>query len=97
MSRTEVIETTAEEVAAELPGRRIGPDDRVTITTELEQELSPGRRESRPRGIAAGPIDDDIGRLIGQAQGSRTAAMVETNRRSDPNALLEVIAFAAIK
>ena len=68
MSRTEVIETTAKDVAAELARRGIGPDDRVTITINLEQELIPGRRESRARVIAAGLSDDDLDRLIKQAQ-----------------------------
>jgi hypothetical protein len=64
MSRTEVIETTAKEVAAELARRGIGPDDRVTITIDLDRELIPGRREARMRVVAAGLTDDDIDRLI---------------------------------
>jgi hypothetical protein len=47
--------------------RGIGPDDRVTITIE-PNELIPGRRASRARVIAAGLTDDDIDRLIRQAQ-----------------------------
>jgi hypothetical protein len=38
-SQREVIETTASNVAAELARRGIGPDDRVTITIEPDQEL----------------------------------------------------------
>jgi hypothetical protein len=67
-SEREVIETTAGKVAAELVRRGIGPDDRVTITIEPDQELIPGRRASRARVIAAGLTDDDIDRLIKQAQ-----------------------------
>jgi hypothetical protein len=39
----------------------------VTITIETD-ELIPGRRASRARVIAAGLTDDDIDRLIKQAQ-----------------------------
>jgi hypothetical protein len=67
-SQREVIETTASNVAAELARRGIGPDDRVTITIEPDQELIPGRRQSRALVIIAGLTDDDIDRLIKQAQ-----------------------------
>jgi hypothetical protein len=63
----EVIETMASQVSAELAHRGIDPDDRVTITIEPD-ELIPGRRASRARVIAAGLTDDDIDRLIKQAQ-----------------------------
>jgi hypothetical protein len=63
----EVIETTVSKVAAELSRRGLDPDDRVTITIEPD-ELIPGRRASRARVIAAGLTDDDIDRLIKQAQ-----------------------------
>ena len=66
-SRTEVIETTVSKVAAELAKRGLDPDDRVTITIEPD-ELIPGRRASRARVVAAGLTDDDIDRLIKQAQ-----------------------------
>ncbi|HTV35679.1 MAG TPA: hypothetical protein VMF12_04545 [Xanthobacteraceae bacterium] len=65
--KAEVIETTASEVTAELTRRGIAPDDRVTITIEPD-ELIPGRRASRARVVAAGLTDDDIDRLIKQAQ-----------------------------
>ena len=65
--RTEVIETTVSEVASELARRGLGPHDRVTITIEPD-ELVPGRREARARVIAAGLTDDDIDRMIKQAQ-----------------------------
>jgi hypothetical protein len=64
----EAIETTAGQVTAELARRGIGSDERVIVTIESEQELIPGRRESRVRVIAAGLSDDDIDRLIKQAQ-----------------------------
>jgi hypothetical protein len=63
----EVIETTASKVAAELARRGLDPDDQVTITIEPD-ELIPGRRTSRAGIIAAGLTDDDIDRLIKQAQ-----------------------------
>jgi hypothetical protein len=62
-----VIETTVSKVAAEFAKRGLGPDDRVTIMIEPD-ELIPGRRASRVRVIAAGLSDDDIDRLIKQAQ-----------------------------
>ena len=64
----QVIEITAGEVAAELKRRGIGSDERVTLTIEAAQELIPGRRESRARVVAAGLTDDDIDRLVKQAQ-----------------------------
>jgi hypothetical protein len=62
-----VIETTVSEASAELVRRGLDPDDRVTITIEPD-ELMPGRRASQARVIAAGLTDDDIDRLIKQAQ-----------------------------
>jgi hypothetical protein len=64
----EVIETTAGEVAAALARKGIGSDERVTLTIEPEKEIIPGRRASRARVVAAGLTDDDIDRLIKQAQ-----------------------------
>jgi hypothetical protein len=61
-----VIEVAAKEVAAELKRQGIDPDERVTLT--IEPELIPGRRESRKLVIAAGLTDEDIDRLIKQAQ-----------------------------
>jgi len=66
-SQSEVIETTVSEVATELTRCGLDPQDRVTITIEPE-ELVPGRRASRARVIAAGLSDDDIDRMIKQAQ-----------------------------
>src|SRR5215471_12736261 len=66
-SESEVIETTVGKVAAELAKRGLDPEDRITITIEPD-ELIPGRRASRARVVAAGLTDDDIDRLIKQAQ-----------------------------
>jgi hypothetical protein len=65
--KAEVIETTVGEVAAELARRGLDPYDRVTVTIDPD-ELIPGRREARARVIAAGLTDEDIDRLIKQAQ-----------------------------
>ena len=66
-SENEVIETTVGKVVAELAKRGLDPEDRITITIEPD-ELIPGRRASRARVVAAGLTDDDIDRLIKQAQ-----------------------------
>ena len=66
-SRSEVIETTVDRVAAELARRGLDPHDRVTITIEAD-ELIPGRREARARVVAAGLTDADIDRLIDEAR-----------------------------
>jgi hypothetical protein len=66
-SQSQVIETTVRKVEDELTRRGLDLDDRITITIELE-ELIPGRRAARARVIAAGLSDDDIDRLIKQAQ-----------------------------
>jgi hypothetical protein len=67
-SRSEVIETTAGRIADELARRGLGSDQRVVVTIEADDELFPGRRETRARVVAAGLSDDDIDRLIKQAQ-----------------------------
>jgi hypothetical protein len=67
-SQREVIETTAGKVTAELARHGISSDERVIITIEPEQELIPGRRESRARVVAVGLTDDDIDRLVKLAQ-----------------------------
>jgi hypothetical protein len=64
----EVIQVAAGDISAELRRRGIGSDEQVTVTIEAERELIPGRRESRARVVAAGLTDDDIDRLIKQAQ-----------------------------
>ena len=65
--QAEVLETTVGEVVAELARRGLDPEDRVIVTIRPD-ELIPGRREARLRVIAAGLTDDDIDRLIKQAQ-----------------------------
>jgi hypothetical protein len=67
MEQPEIIETTVDKATAELARRGLDPKDRVTITIESD-ELIPGRRASRARVIAAGLTDDDIDRMIKQAQ-----------------------------
>jgi hypothetical protein len=64
----EVIEIAAGEVSGELRRRGVGPDERVTLMIAPEQEWIPGRRESHARVVVAGLTDDDIDRLIKQAQ-----------------------------
>jgi hypothetical protein len=66
-SQGEVIETTVGEIAGELVRRGLDPHDRITITIEPD-ELIPGRRATRARVITAGLTDEDIDRLIKQAQ-----------------------------
>jgi hypothetical protein len=64
----EVIQVAAGDISAELARRGIASDEQVTLTIEPERELIPGRRDSRARVVAAGLTDDDIDRLIKQAQ-----------------------------
>lgn len=64
----EVIEITAGEISEALRRRGISADERVTLTIEPERESIPGRRQSRALVVAAGLTDDDIDRLIKQAQ-----------------------------
>jgi hypothetical protein len=62
------IESTAGQVAAELARRGIASDQLVTITIEPNDWLTDAQRFSRRKVIAAGWSDDDIDRLIKQAQ-----------------------------
>jgi hypothetical protein len=64
----DTIEVMAGAVADELRRRGIGSDERVTLTVAAGPELIPGRRASRARVVAAGLTDDDIDRLVKQAQ-----------------------------
>ena len=66
-SQCKVIETTVGRVEDELRRRGLDLDDRITITIEPDELIS-GRRASRARVIAAGLTDDDIDRVIKQAQ-----------------------------
>ena len=62
------IESTAGQVAATLAKRGIAPDRHVTIVIEPDDWLTEARAFSRPQVIEAGWSDDDIDRLIKQAQ-----------------------------
>jgi hypothetical protein len=62
------IESTAGQVAAELARRGIPSDQQVTITIEPNDWLTDAQRFSRTKVTAAGWSDDDIDRLIKQAQ-----------------------------
>jgi hypothetical protein len=64
----QIIQTTADQVSAELKRRGIASDERVIVTIEPDKELIPGRRESRARVAAAGLTDADIDHLVKQAQ-----------------------------
>src|SRR5260370_39174989 len=83
---SQFIESTAGQVAAELARRGIAPDKHVTVVVEPDDWIAEARRFSRPKVIEAGWSDDDIDRLIKQAQkedhrpaGDRTAAGRYTN------------------
>jgi hypothetical protein len=64
----EFIESTAGQVAAELARRGVAPDQRVVVTIEPDDWIAEARRISRAKVVAAGLSDDDIDRLIKQAQ-----------------------------
>ena len=62
------IESTAGQVATELAQRGIAPDQHVTVVIEPDDWIAEARRFSRAKVIEAGWSDDDIDRLIKQAQ-----------------------------
>jgi hypothetical protein len=65
------IESTAGQVAAELARRGVAPGRRVTVTIEPDEPddwITKVRKFARPKVIAEGWTDDDIDRLIKQAQ-----------------------------
>lgn len=64
----EVIETRVGEIAAELERRGLDSHARIKVTIEPEDWLTRARRESRRLVAAAGLSDDDIDRLIKEAQ-----------------------------
>jgi len=68
VTEQQFIESTAGQVAIELARRGIPPDQQVTVTIEPDDWLTKARRFSRPKVIEAGWSDDDIDRLIKQAQ-----------------------------
>jgi hypothetical protein len=67
-TESQFIESTAGQVAAELARRGIAPDQHVTVVIEPDDWIAEARRFSRPKVIEAGWSDDDIDRLIKQAQ-----------------------------
>ncbi|MGO9545798.1 MAG: hypothetical protein ACLPPF_13540 [Rhodomicrobium sp.] len=68
MDRFQTLEVTAGEVAERLKRLGISSDELVKITIESGHELIPGRRHARARVVAAGLTDDEIDRMIKQAQ-----------------------------
>lgn len=68
VAQPQFIESTAGQVTAELARLGIAPDKHVTITIEPDDWLAEVRRQSRPKVVEAGWSDDDIDRLIKQAQ-----------------------------
>lgn len=63
------IVSTAGEIAAELARRGIAPGQQVTVALERDDDwLAQARAFSRPKVIEAGWSDEDIDRLIKQAQ-----------------------------
>jgi hypothetical protein len=65
---SDIIHVKAGEIADRLRRLGIGSDELVKLTIEPERELVPGRRESRAKVVASGLTDDDIDRLIKNAQ-----------------------------
>ncbi len=63
-----IIESTAGQVAAELVRRGIDPARPVIIAVEPEDWIAQARRFARPLVEAEGLTDDDIDRMIKQAQ-----------------------------
>lgn len=66
-TQADVIETTAEQVTAELTRRGIAPGQRVTVTIEPDAPndwITKARRFARAKVIAEGWSDTDIDRLI---------------------------------
>jgi hypothetical protein len=64
----DVIETTAGQIADVLKRLGIAKERMVTVMIEPDDWLTKVRQESRRLVIAAGLSDDDIDRLIKQAQ-----------------------------
>ncbi len=64
----EVFETTAGQVPAVLERLGVPKERMVTVVIEPEDWLTEARRASRRLVVAAGLSDDDIDRMIKQAQ-----------------------------
>ena len=67
-TESQFVESTAGQVAAELARRGIAPDQHVTVVVEPDDWIAEARRFSREKVIEAGWLDDDIDRIIKQAQ-----------------------------
>lgn len=64
----EIIESTAGQIAAELQRRGIDPARPVIVAVEPDDWIAEARRFARPKVAAEGLSDEDIDRLIKQAQ-----------------------------
>jgi hypothetical protein len=64
----EAFETTASEIPTVLARLGIADQQRVTVIVEPDDWIQKARLASRPLVIAAGLSDDDIDRMIKQAQ-----------------------------
>ncbi len=68
VAASQCIESTAGQVAAELARRGVSPDQHIIVLVEPDDWIAEARRSSRPKVIEAGWSDEDIDRLIKQAQ-----------------------------
>ncbi len=66
--KTEIIESTAGQIAAELARRGLAPTLPVVLTVGMSDELIPGRLASRLRVAAEGLSDEAIDKLIDEAR-----------------------------
>ena len=64
----EIIESTAGQIAAELQRRGVDPARPVIVAVEPDDWIAKTRRFARPKIAEAGLSDEDIDRLIKQAQ-----------------------------
>ena len=71
---TQVIQTTVGEVTEALAKHGVASDRLLTVTVEPNDWISRGRRVARPLVEADGLTDDDIDRMIKQAQQEVEAA-----------------------
>jgi hypothetical protein len=67
-TESQFIESTAGQVAAELERRGMAPDQHVIVVVEPDDWIAEARRFSRQKVIEAAWSDNDIDRLIKQAQ-----------------------------
>jgi hypothetical protein len=64
----EILESTAGQIAAELQRRGIDPARPVIVAVEPDDWIAKARRYARPKIAEAGLSDEDVDRLIKQAQ-----------------------------